>query len=200
MTKLQTRSNDLLRAADTHLVLAAIHEARPKPTKEKKVKRVPAEKRRKILEKQVENMVKAIIAWRDGQVCVMGSIDGARCGNGLMWSHFIAQGQSNWMRLDLGNVFWGCGCHNLLDKFGDPILGMWVQNTFGLMAVMALRDEAKKHVNGKKRTEYELEEMLAGYDQLYQNRYTTDLDLASLVAGGFYGDTIRKVWLDEEKI
>ncbi len=34
MSKLQTRSNDLLRAADHHNVLSAIHEAKPKPTKE----------------------------------------------------------------------------------------------------------------------------------------------------------------------
>ncbi len=200
MTKLQTRSNDLLRAADHHNVLSAIHEAKPKPSKEKKVKRVPAEKRRKILEKQIEDMVKMIISWRDGQVCVMGEMDGVRCGNGLMWNHFIAQGQSNWMRLDLGNVFWGCGSHNGLDKWGDPILGIWVQETFGAKAVLALREEAKRHANGKKRTEYELEEMLAGYDQLYQNRYTADLDLASLVVGGFYGQVIKKAWLDENRI
>lgn len=178
-------------AAEHHNTMVAIY-PKPKPTKEAKVKHVPAEKRRKILEKQIEAIVKLIIFWRDGQQCVMGKLDGARCGNGLMWNHFIAQGQSNWMRLDLGNVYCGCGSHNLLDKFGDPILGMWVQDTFGLPVVMALRNEAKAHVNGKKRTEHELEEMLAGYDELYQSRFTTDLDLQSLVYAGFYGDIIKK--------
>lgn len=99
----------------------------------------------------------------------------------------------------MGNVYWGCGSHNLLDKWGDPILGIWVQDTFGAGAVLALRNEAKAHTN-KKRTEYELEEMLAGYDLLYQSRYTTDLDTASLVAAGFYGDIIKGVWLKEGRI
>lgn len=39
MSKLQTRSNELLRAADTHLVLAAIHPANPKPSKEARAKK-----------------------------------------------------------------------------------------------------------------------------------------------------------------
>lgn len=177
------------RAADGHLAMAAIHQ-KPKPVKQAKVKRVPIAKRRKILEKQIEAIVKMIIAWRDGQVCVMGSIDGSRCGNGLMWNHYIAQGQSSWMRHDIGNVFWGCGNHNQLDKYGDPILGIWVQKTFGSVTVIALRDEAKAHV-GKKRTEYELEELLAHYDDLYQNRYTAELTLEGLVRGGYYGEIVK---------
>ena len=196
---LKTRSNDLLRAADTHLVLAAIHEARPKPSKEKKVKRVPAEKRRKKLEKQIEAIAKMIMFWRDGQVCVMAEIDGARCGGGLMWNHVLRQQQSHWLKLDLSNFVCGCGNHNLLDFHGDKTLTLWYCQTFGVRALQALQAEAQAH-KGQKRTEYELEEMLAGYDQLYQNRYTTDLDIASLVAGGFYGDTIRKAWLEENKI
>ena len=108
-----------------------------------------------------------------------------------MWNHFIAQGQSNWMRLDLGNVFCGCGTHNMLDKYGDPILGMWVQHTFGITATKALRDEAKAHVNGKKRTVDELEKLLAHYDELYQNRYTVDISHAALVRAGYYGEIIK---------
>lgn len=180
----------IARAADRHLILSALHEAKPKPKKQAKVKRVPIEKQRKILEKQIENVLKMIIAWRDGQVCVMGQIDGARCGNGLMWNHFIAQGQSHWMRLDLGNVYWGCGSHNLLDKYGDPILGMWVQSMFGLPAVIALRNEAKTHVK-QKRTFDELTILLSHYDELYQNRFYVNLDLQSLIKAGYYGEIVR---------
>jgi hypothetical protein len=181
------------RATDGHLVLAALKQGKPKPTKENKPKRVPVAKRRKILEKQCADMVKMIIAWRDGQVCVMGQMDGARCGNGLMWNHYIAQGTSPWMRLNLGNVYWGCGSHNLLDKYGDPILGIFVQDTFGTAAVKALREEAKLHT-GIKHTEAELETILATLDELYQNRYTADLTLGGLVLGGYYGATIKAVF------
>lgn len=180
------------RAADLHEVMAVI--GKPKPTRQPKAKRQPVAKRRRVLEKQLEDIVKLIIAWRDGQVCVMGQMDGARCGNGLMWNHFIAQGQSGWMRIDLGNVYWGCGSHNLLERFGDPILGMWVQDTFGIAAVKALREEAKAHTTKNKtgkRTEQELEELLARYDELYQNRFYVNLDLDSLIEAGYYGEIIK---------
>ena len=113
----------LRRAAENHLVLSELQRAKPKPEKQKKTKRVPVEKRRKRLEKQIEDIIKLIIFWRDGQVCVMGKIDGGRCGNGLMWSHVIAQKQSSWLRIDLGNVVCGCGNHNLLDFHGDKTKG-----------------------------------------------------------------------------
>ena len=183
-------TNPITRTADTHLTLAALHEAKPKPEKRTKTKRVPIAKRKKILEKQLADIAKMIIAWRDGQVCVMGQIDGARCGNGLMWNHFIAQGQSAWMRHDLGNIYWGCGSHNMLDKWGDPILGIWVQDTFGSKAVLALRAEAKAHIK-MERTEHELESLLAHYDELYQNRFYVNLDLQSLIKAGYYGEIVR---------
>lgn len=182
----------ITRAADRHLTLAALHEAKPKPEKQKKTKRVPIEKRRKKLEKQIEDIIKLIIFWRDGQVCVMGKIDGARCGNGLMWSHVIAQKQSSWLKLDLGNVVCGCGNHNLLDFRGDKTLTLWYCQTIGVEALQVLQHTARLY-SGTKRTEEELELLLAHYDNLYQNRFTVDLDLQSLIKAGFYGELVRLV-------
>jgi hypothetical protein len=182
----------ITRAADRHLTLAALHEAKPKPTKEAKKKRVPVEKRRKKLEKQIEDIIKLIIFWRDGQVCVMGNIDGGRCGNGLMWSHVIAQKQSSWLKLDLGNVVCGCGNHNLLDFRGDKTLTLWYCQTIGVEALQVLQHTARLY-SGTKRTEEELELLLAHYDNLYQNRFTVDLDLQSLIKAGFYGEIVRLV-------
>jgi hypothetical protein len=180
------------RAAQHHDVMTAIT-PKPKPKKAKKAKRTLPKPRRKILEKQVEAMVKQIIAWRDGQVCVMGSIDGARCQNGLMWNHLIAQGQSSWLKFDLGNVFWGCGNHNLLDKLGDKVLAEWFVNTFGAKCLTALRVEATKAKNEKRtRKTFELEEMLAHYDELYQDRYFVEMDTQSLIRAGYYGEVIRE--------
>ena len=50
----------LFRAAQHHEVMSVIG----------KPKRVPVEKQRKKLEKQIEGIVKLIIFWRDGQQCV----------------------------------------------------------------------------------------------------------------------------------
>ena len=180
----------LRRAAERHLTLAALHEAKPKPEKQKKTKRVPIEKRRKRLEKQCADMLKLIIAWRDGQVCVMGQMDGARCGNGLMWNHLISQSQSAYLRLDLSNVFFGCGNHNLLDFHGDKTLTLWFVSTFGVPALQALQSASREN-SGKKRTEAELETLLAHLDDQYQNRFTADLTIGGLVMGGYYGSIIK---------
>jgi len=178
------------RAADHHNVMTAIT-PKPKPAKEKKVKRVPIEKQRRKLEKQIEAIVKLIIFWRDGQQCVMSKIDGGRCGNGLMWNHFISQKQSGFLRLDLGNVFCGCGNHNLLDFRGDKTLAIWFMRTFGTTAAEAMQSAARD-MRGKKRTLEELENLLAHYDDLYQNRYTTDLSISALIRNGYYGEIIKQ--------
>jgi hypothetical protein len=180
----------ITRAADRHLTLAALHEAKPKPEKQKKTKRVPVEKQRKRLEKQLEGIVKLIIFWRDGQQCVQRNMDGGRCGNGLMWGHYIAQKQSHWLKYDLGNVFVQCGSHNYLDFHGDKSYGVWFISMFGVEAARAMEIE-RNAGRGKKHTIDQLEFILAHYDDLYQNRYTVNLDLRSLVAAGYYGSIIK---------
>jgi len=171
--------------------LNSLKPPKPKPTKKAKVKKKASKPRAKILEKQIEEIAKLIIFWRDGQDCVMKQMDGGRCGNGLMWNHFIAQKQSNWLRLDLGNVFCGCGNHNFLDFRGDKTLSIWFMKTFGTYTAEAMNKEKIAHSGGKKRTVAELEELLAHYDELYQNRYTVDLSLSSLIRAGYYGEIIR---------
>ena len=165
---------------------------KPKPIKGDRPRKPKRSKsNRAILEKQIEDILKLIIFWRDNQICVMQNIDGARCGNGLMWNHFIAQKQSNWLRLELGNVFVGCGNHNLLDFRGDKTLSIWFMKTFGVQAAEAMNAEARAHSGGKKRTMPELEDLLAHYDELYQNRFYIDSTQAGLIAGGYFGDIIK---------
>lgn len=180
----------ITRAADTHLILAALHKARPKPKKQAKVKRLPVEKRRRKLEKQIEEIGKLIMYWRDDQQCVMSKMDGARCGNGLMWNHFIGQNQSRYLRLDLGNFFCGCGNHNMLDFHGDKTLSIWFMQTFGVRTAAILNQQKLIHAGHKWQID-ELEMLLAHYDDLYENRFTVDLDLQSLIKAGYYGELIR---------
>ena len=179
-----------LQSATEHLtVMEAIH-PHPKPEKQKKAKRVPVEAQKKKLEKQIEAIVKLIIFWRDGQVCVQSKTDGARCGNGLMWGHYIAQKQSHWLKFDLGNVFVQCGSHNYLDFHGDKSYGVWFMSTFGIDVAQVMEQSRDAH-RGEKRTIDELETLLAHYDSLYQNRYTADLSLRGLILAGYYGQIIK---------
>lgn len=164
--------------------------AKPKPTKQKKVKRVSEKSRRKILEKQLEAITKEIIFWRDGQNCVM--FGRGKCGNGLMWNHLVAQKKSSWLRYDLGNVHVGCGVHNLEDFHGSTVFPAWFVDKFGKDAFIVLDHVRLEHI-GVKRSVAELEELLAHYDELYQNRYTVELDLKSLIRAGYYGSIIQNV-------
>lgn len=165
---------------------------KPKPTKkDREPKKKPAAQRRKKLEAQLKAIVIQIIFWRDGQECVQKNDGG--CGNGLMWGHYIAQGQSAWLRYDLGNVFVQCGNHNLKDFHGDKSYATWFHNTFGSTAA-AMLDEEKNFHSGKskQRTEQELEALLAHYDELYQNRFYVDFSLPSLIEAGYYGEIIKE--------
>ena len=190
-------NNHITRAAQNHNVMAVLEGrkiiSKPKPTREAKTKRVPIEKQRKRLEKQIEEIGKLIMYWRDGQQCVMSQIDGARCGNGLMWNHFIGQKQSHYLRLDLGNFFCGCGNHNMLDFHGDKTLSIWFMQTFGVQTAAALNKQKLEHA-GHKWQIHELESLLAHYDDLYENRFTVNLDLQSLIKAGYYGETVRQAF------
>jgi len=168
--------------------------SKPKPLKsERKPKSKPAGSRRKVLEAQLKDMVIRIIFWRDVD-CVQKPMDGWRCGgSGLAWGHYIAQGQSAWLRYDLGNVFVQCSNHNLLDYNNDKSYTAWFSSMFGLEAVRAMDTERDAH-RKKERAVYELEELLAHYDDLYQDRFYADLTTESLVERGYYGEIIQDVW------
>ena len=154
-------------------------------------KKEPLGKRKKRVEKQLEAMVKMLIAWRDGQECVMRGR--GKCGNGMMWNHLVSQNSSAWLRYELGNVFWGCGTHNYKDYRGSTVMPTWFAEMFGVQTLKAMDLEAEQHAKQKHSLD-ELEAMLAHYDELYQNRYTVNLDTASLVAAGYYGEIIKKAW------
>ena len=155
-------------------------------------KKEPLGKRKKRVEKQLEAMVKMLIAWRDGQECVMKGR--GKCGNGLMWNHLVSQNSSAWLKYDLGNVFWGCGVHNLQDYRGSTVMPAWFASKFGTPALDTMDLTRDMHV-GDKHSLSELEAMLAHYEELYQNRYTVNLDTESLVKAGYYGDIVKHTYV-----
>lgn len=154
-------------------------------------KKEPMGKRKKRVEKQLEAIVKLLIAWRDGQECVMKGR--GKCGNGLMWNHLVSQKQSAWLKYDLGNVFWGCGIHNLQDFRGSTVMPAWFASMFGSLALDTMDLTRDMHV-GDKHSLTELEDMLAHYDELYQNRFMVNLDTESLVKAGYYGEIIKNTY------
>lgn len=184
------------RATDHHNVMAVI--GKPKPTKEDRPKKKKSTKpRRAILEQQIEAMSKQIVFWRDGCECIEKDIDGVRCGGGVQWGHYIPRQQSRWLKYELGNTFCQCRNHNNLHDKGAQTMGVWFASTFGAEAALAMEAERNKHRGEKNKTTQELEDLLADMDELYQSRYITDLDIASLVDAGFFGDVIKRVWRDK---
>lgn len=170
----------------------------PKPTRESrpKPKKIPVAKRRKILEAQLEAIVKQIVHWRDASTCVLVNIDGGRCRGKVNWGHFIPRNKSKYLKYDLA-TFIQCDGHNMMHDSkktggGDPIFGLWVAKNFGVEGLEALSEQQREHLGADgKRPIHELEEMLAHYDELYQNRFYVNLDIPSLVAAGYYGEILR---------
>ena len=163
--------------------------SKPKPPKRVKGKR-RAMPRRKQLEQQLEAVVKLIVFWRDAQACVLADIDGGRCRGDIQWGHFIPRKSSKYLKFDLA-TFSQCRGHNFLHDKNDPIFGIWFGKTFGLAAQEALSVEQRAHTGANyDQTVDDLEAMLARYLELFENRYYVELDKASLIAAGYYGDII----------
>jgi len=177
---------NLRRAADWNNVMAQI--GKPKPTKADRPKKTPRPKnRRKILESQLEDICKAIVFWRDGAECVERFIDGNRCGGGIQWGHYIPRQQSGWLKYEIGNTFCQCRNHNNLHDKGSQTMAAWFGGVFGVNAQMKMEVERDAHRGKSQRTIQELEELLAYYDELYQNRFYVHLNLNTLMNAGYYG-------------
>jgi len=153
---------------------------------------------------KIEAIVKMIVFWRDGGECVEKEIDGGRCGGKMNWGHFIPRSRSKFLKYDLA-TFVQCDSHNLIHDSrktggGDPIFGLWFTKKFGVLALERLSEIQREHIDGKNHAVSELEEMLAHCDKLYQNRFYVNLDTASLVNGGYYGNHVREAWIQEGRI
>lgn len=192
------------RAAELNQVMAVIEARppRPKPTKaDRKRKTKAARPARKILEKQLEDICRRIVFWRDGMECVEKELDGVRCNEVIQWGHYTPRQQSRWLKYDLGNTFAQCGSHNNLHDKGAQTMGVWFALKFGAETAKAMELERDAHRGKKNRSVVELAEMLARYDNLYENRYAMlGANIQQLVQAGYYGDIIREAWQKEGKL
>jgi len=80
------------------------------------------------------------------------------------------------------------------DHFGSTVMPAWFASMFGAAALDAMDLARDVHV-GLKRDLSELETMLAHYEELYQNRFTVNLDTESLVKAGYYGDIVKHTYV-----
>lgn len=156
-----------------------------KPTKQPKGKKLTAPKRRKLLEKELESLMRELVWWRDGSTCVLKDIDGSKCGNGTQWGHFVPRSRSSYLVYRLGNSYVQCGNHNLMHHHEDPVFGVWYSGTFGQAAAEAILADVRAH-KGKKPVEWELQEWIDELKALLDDRpatYTQEL----LIERGYYG-------------
>ncbi len=172
--------------------------SKPKPSKADRPKRRKASKpRSKILKAQLEAICKQIVFWRDGAECVEKNIDGVRCGGGIQWGHFIPRSQSAWLIYEIGNTFAQCRDHNGLHKHGAQTMAIWFCDYFGAEVAKALEAERDAH-RKQDRNVVELEELLAHYDELYQNRYYVTPERDALIRAGYFGEVIKRAWEKKE--
>jgi hypothetical protein len=153
-------------------------------------------KTRKELTAEIEKVVKKIVSWRDGNECVEREIDGRRCGGGMNWGHFVPRKQSRHLKYDLA-TFIQCRNHNMLHDKGAQTFQAWFVGTFGVRAMQLLDRVAREMANTKLQPVYELEETLAKYNKLYENRYYVEHEIEELVRKGYYGEYIKAAWKEE---
>lgn len=152
---------------------------------------------RQLLCMALDQMCRLLTEWRDGQVCVLK--DDGGCSAGTQWGHVIPQGSSSYLIYDLGNSFRQCETHNISHRFFQLPYFLWYQKTFGESALLMLKEEWKSHLGYKFGT-MELYEKLKTLNELYQNRFSVELDIETLVSKGYYGEIIRKSWIETGRI
>jgi len=157
----------------------------PKPTKAQKgKKRKTSASKRKVLERELESLARELVNWRDSE-CIEKAMDGGRCSGVLQWGHFVPRQTSPFMVYVIGNTFKQCAGHNFLHHHKDPTFHRWYVNRFGGAAFDAICAEAHLRV-GQKQELWELEEMIARYQYLLDDRPAL-YSFSDLVELGYYG-------------
>jgi len=135
-----------------------------------------------------------IVFWRDGNECIERHIDGRRCGGEIQYGHYVPRKQSSWLKWDLGNTFAQCRNHNNLHDKGAQTMGTWFGDVFGNDVQKVIEKEVSSAIQEKRKHKtFELEEILAHYDELYQNRYYVKdtSNINELIEKGYFGEIIK---------
>ncbi len=148
-----------------------------------------------------DELCRRIVEWRDGCICVLSGIDGAKCSQVPNWGHVIPQGGSAYLVYELSNSFRQCSAHNIIHAQINPLLyGKWYREKWGKTAYdmleAAQRENTGKHLNAE-----DLHNTLVELSDLYDLRWTFSVaTLEDKVEAGFYGHIIREAWIKEGRI
>ncbi len=180
-------------------MLNTLPRPKPKPAPRVKGRKRKAKTNRQKIVIEISNLCRAITTWRDGCICVLSGVDGARCNEVSQWGHVVAQGGSGYLKHNLSNSFRQCGSHNKIHNDNPLIYTNWYRRTFGNRASDMLEEASKKTYH--KFAVPELREMRDMLYELYDNRFAMNgATLEELVAAGYYGDIIREAWLKDGRI
>jgi len=156
---------------------------KPKPARAPKGKRKKPKSERKLLEAELEAVIRELVWWRDGGKCIEADIDGARCGGPLQWGHYVTRHESRWMKLTIAS-FVQCRNHNGLHHHNSQTMSAAVGGLLGLEWQATLDAERAAHRDGKVSLGV-LRERIERYRALYDNcpaTYNTKL----LLQLGYY--------------
>lgn len=173
--------------------------AKPKPTKQAKIKKPKQKTNRQKLILELTRLCQQITKWRDGCICVLADVDGARCNNVSQWGHVVAQGGSGYLKHSLSNSFRQCASHNIIHNDNPLIYTNWYRETFGQKAIKMLEDASL--ITYHKFSIPDLWEMRDNLERLIRNTVNMQgATRAELIAAGYYGEIIKKAWIMEGRI
>lgn len=140
---------------------------------------------RKDLERRLEDAIRELVFWRDGNTCIEHAIDGCRCGGGPQWGHFVPRKQSRWLKLMYYNTWVQCRDHNGLHDKGDQTMSTAIAALLGPGYGLMMNAE-RDYGRGRKVTEEDLKCRLEIVQSLLDHR-PTFYDTEELVRKGYYG-------------
>lgn len=149
---------------------------------------------KQMYEAALDHICRLLTQWRDGVTCV---INDGYCNSESHWGHVVPQGRSAYLVYELSNSFRQCAKHNELHRgVQHPYLD-WYRRTWGNKALQMLEDARIEHKGG--RNEQELFDLLLDYVKLWDYRYFVQ-GTEDMVSKGYYGEIIKKAWIQEGRI
>jgi hypothetical protein len=153
--------------------------------KKHKPKYVPPRER---VKHELYALLSQIVRWRDGG-CVLRDTDGQRCYGFETDSHVYPRGEYG-VTFDLLNNHDECQGHNNLHNSRPSIYNQWFKDTFGKAAWDYLTEKAAACEGEKSLSTQELQELLAEYQELWDNR-PANYDRQQLIELGYFGSWMK---------
>jgi len=180
-------TDDILRAAEHHEVMAKIGAPKPQPrlkrTRAGKYARAKLPNPKRDQEDELEAWVRKIVWRRDAGVCVCAATDGQNCGGEVQWGHYLDRAQSGWFTFTLV-TFCQCSNHNKIHRADKEVMKKALTALLGAAWVKHIEVERRVHKNNKV-WETDIAERLERYQRLWDN-WPAVYTVRSLLLAGYY--------------